>query len=155
MSKNLRNKLVSALAFLLLCAAPAVAQTYTEGSIAGTIFDPSGAVVPNAPITIHNDGTNVDAHLTTDGSGYYKAAQLPAATYTLTVNATGFAPFKEVNVIVQIGLTTEVSPHLATAGATSNVVVTGEAPILNFETPEISTVLDNHEVQDLPLNGGR
>jgi hypothetical protein len=134
---------------------PAVAQTYTEGSIAGTVFDPSGAVVPSAPITIHNDGTNADVHLTSDGSGYFKAAQLPAATYTLTVNATGFAPFKEIHVIVEVGETTEVSPHLATAGTTSNVVVTGEAPILNFETPEISTVLDNHEVQDLPLNGGR
>jgi hypothetical protein len=155
MQKNLLNQIVLVLAFLLVCMAPAVAQTYTEGSIAGTVFDPSGAVVPNVPVTIHNDGTNAEVHLATDGSGYYKAAQLPAATYTLTVNATGFAPFKEVNVIVQIGLTTEVSPHLATAGATSNVVVTGEAPILNFETPEISTVLDNHEVQDLPLNGGR
>ncbi len=155
MHRNLRNRFVLVLALLLVCIAPAVAQTYTEGSIAGTVFDPSGAVVPNAPVTIHNDGTNVDIHLASDGSGYYKAAQLPAATYTLTVNATGFAPFKEVNVIVQIGLTTEVSPHLATAGATSNVVVTGEAPILNFETPEISTVLDSHQVQDLPLNGGR
>jgi hypothetical protein len=155
MSKNLLNKLVLVPALFLACITPAVAQTYTEGSIAGTVFDPSGAVVPNAPITIHNDGTNADAHLISDGSGYYKAAQLPAATYTLTVNATGFAPFKEINVIVEVGETTEVSPHLATAGATSNVVVTGEAPILNFETPEISTVLDNHEVQDLPLNGGR
>jgi hypothetical protein len=135
--------------------APAVAQTYTEGSIAGTVFDPSDAVVPNASVTIHNDGTDAEVHLATDGSGYYKAAQLPAAAYTLTVNATGFAPFKEVNVIVQVGLTTEVSPHLATAGATSNVVVTGEAPILNFETPDISSVLDTHAVQDLPLNGGR
>ncbi len=155
MPKTLRNRFALVFALLMLSITPAVAQTYTEGSIAGTVFDPSGAVVPNAAITIHNDGTNAEAHLTADGSGYYKAPQLPAATYTLTVNATGFAPFKEINVIVEIGATTEVSPHLATAGATSNVVVTGEAPILNFETPEISTVLDNHEVQDLPLNGGR
>jgi outer membrane receptor protein involved in Fe transport len=155
MSKNLQNRLVLTLAFLLVCTVSAVAQTYTEGSIAGTVFDPTGAVVASAPVTIHNDGTDVDVHLTTDGSGYYKAPQLPAATYTLTVNATGFAPFKEVHVIVEVGETTEVSPHLATAGTTSDVVVTGEAPILNFETPEISSVLDNHAVQDLPLNGGR
>jgi outer membrane receptor protein involved in Fe transport len=155
MQKNLRNRFVLVLALLLVCMAPAVAQTYTEGSIAGTVFDPSGAVVANAAINIHNDGTDAEVHLTADGSGYYKAAQLPAATYTLTVNATGFAPYKAVGVIVEVGLTTDVSPHLATAGTTSDVVVTGEAPILNFETPEISTVLDNHEVQDLPLNGGR
>ena len=131
------------------------AQTYTEGSIAGTVFDPSGAVVANAAIVIHNDGTDAEVHLTSDGSGYFKAPQLPAAVYTVTVSAPGFAAFKEVNVIVQVGETSEVAPHLKAAGATATVEVTGEAPILNFESPDISTVLDTHAVLDLPLNGGR
>jgi hypothetical protein len=140
-----------------LCSATVAlhAQTYTEGSIAGTVFDPSGAVVPNAAIVIHNDGTNAEVQLTSDGSGFFKAPQLPAAVYTVTVNATGFAPFKEVNVIVQVGQTSDVSPHMKAAGTTSTVEVTGEAPILNFESPDISTVLDTHAVLDLPLNGGR
>lgn len=133
----------------------ALAQTYTEGSIAGTVFDPSGAVVPSAAIVIHNDGTNAEIQLTSDGSGYFKAAQLPAAVYTVTVNATGFAPFKEVNVIVQVGETTEVAPHLLAAGATSTVEVTGEVPILNFESPDISSVLTVTSIENLPLNGGR
>ena len=140
-----------------LCSATVAlyAQTYTEGSIAGTVFDPSGAVVPNAAIVIHNDGTNAEVQLTSDGSGFFKAPQLPAAVYTVTVNATGFAPFKEVNVIVQVGQTSDVSPHMKAAGTTSTVEVTGEAPILNFESPDISTVLDTHAIVDLPLNGGR
>lgn len=146
-----------ALLTLGLCSATVAlyAQTYTEGSIAGTVFDPSGAVVPNAAILIHNDGTNAEVHLTSDGSGYYKAPQLPAAVYTVTVNAPGFAPFKEVNVIVQVGETTEVAPHLLAAGTTSSVVVTGEAPILNFESPDISSVLTATSLEDIPLNGGR
>jgi hypothetical protein len=131
------------------------AQTYTEGSIAGTVFDASGAVVPNAAITIHNDGTNAETHLTSDASGYFKAPELPAATYTVTIAAQNFAPYKEVNVIVQVGVTTELMPHMAAAGTTTNVEVTGEAPILNFESPEISTDLNTHALQDLPLNGGR
>jgi hypothetical protein len=131
------------------------AQTYTEGSIGGTVFDPSGAVVANAAIVIHNDGTNAEVHLTSDGSGFFKAPQLPAAVYTVTVNAPGFAAFKEVNVIVQVGQTTEVTPHLATAGATTSVEVTGEAPILNFESPDISSVLTVDSLENLPLNGGR
>jgi outer membrane receptor protein involved in Fe transport len=131
------------------------AQTYTEGSIAGTVFDPSGAVVANAAIVIHNDGTNAEVHLTSDGSGYFKAPQLPAAVYTVTVNSPGFAAFKEVNVIVQVGETTEVAPHLLAAGATASVEVTGEAPILNFESPDISSVLTEASLENLPLNGGR
>src|ERR1035438_9098274 len=155
MSKNLRNRIALVFALLLVSMMPAVAQTYTEGSIAGTVFDPSGALVANAAIVIHNDGTNAETNLTSDGSGFYKDAQLPAATYTVTVTAAGFAPFKEVHVIVQVGQTTEVSPHLLAAGTTSNVVVTGEAPILNFESPDISSVLTAASLEDLPLNGGR
>ena len=131
------------------------AQTYTEGSIAGTVFDPNDAVVPNAAILIHNDGTNAEVHLISDSSGFFKAPQLAAAVYTVTVNAAGFAPFKEVNVIVQVGLTTEVAPHLKAAGTTTTVEVTGETPILNFESPDISSVLSVSSIENLPLNGGR
>ena len=131
------------------------AQTYTEGSIAGTVFDPSGAVVANASIVIHNGSTNAETQLTSDGSGFFKAPQLPAAVYTLTATAAGFSPFKEVNVIVQVGQTTEVLAHLSAAGASSSVEVTGEAPILNFESPDMSSVLTEHSIENLPLNGGR
>ncbi len=155
MLRNLQMKVTLVLTLLLVCLAPAMAQTYTEGAVAGTVFDPSGAVVPNAAILIHNDATNAEIHLISDGSGYFKAPQLPAAVYTVTVNATGFAPFREVNVIVQVGLTTDVSPRLQAAGTTSTVEVTGEAPIMNFESPDISTVLSTKSIQDLPLNGGR
>jgi outer membrane receptor protein involved in Fe transport len=139
----------------MLVTGHAYAQTYTEGSIAGTVVDPSDAVVPGAAIVIHNDGTNAETHLTSDGSGYFKAPQLPAAIYTVTVSAAGFAPFKEVNVIVQVGVTSQVAPHLKAAGATSSVEVSGETPILNFESPDISTVLTATTIENLPLNGGR
>jgi outer membrane receptor protein involved in Fe transport len=131
------------------------AQTYTEGSIAGTVFDPTNAVVANAIVTIHNDGTNAELSLTSDGSGYFKAPELPAAIYTVSVNASGFASFREVNVIVQVGLTTEIAAHLQAAGTVSTVEVTGEAPILNFESPDISTVLTERGLENIPLNGGR
>lgn len=131
------------------------AQTYTLGAIAGTVFDSSGAVIPNATVTIHNDGTNAEVNVVSDNSGFFQAPQLPAAIYTVTVNVQGFAPFKEVNVIVQVGSTTQLTPHLAAANTTATVEVTGEAPILNFESPEISSDLNTHAVQDLPLNGGR
>ena len=110
-----------ALLTLGLCSATVAlyAQTYTEGSIAGTVFDPTGALVPNAAILIHNDRTNAELRLTSDGGGFFKAPQLPSSIYTVTVNATGFAPFKEVNVIVQVGQTTAVTPHLKAAGTTS------------------------------------
>lgn len=131
------------------------AQTYTQGSIAGTVFDASGAVVANADIAIHNTGTDAETHLTSDGSGFFKAPELPAAVYTLTVNVAGFAPFHEVEVIVQVGLTTEVNPHLQAAGTSTSVEVTADVPILNFESPDISSELTEHSIENIPLNGGR
>ncbi len=71
----------------LLCLAVgfrANAQSSTQGSIAGTVFDTTGAVVPNATITIHNNGTNAEIVLIADDSGYYKAPLLEPGTYTVT-----------------------------------------------------------------------
>jgi hypothetical protein len=157
MFKSIRFAMVClAISTVLLAGrARAHAQTYTQGSIAGTVFDASDAVVANAAITIHNVGTNAETQLTTDGSGFFKAPELPAAIYTVSVSAPGFAPFREVNVIVQVGLTTEINPHLQAAGASTSVEVTAEAPVLNFESPDISTVLTERSLENIPLNGGR
>ena len=104
---------------------------------------------------IHNDGTNAETKLVSDGSGFFKAPQLPASVYTVTVNAAGFAPFKETNVIVHVGQTTDIAPRLGTAGTAVTVEVKGEAPILNLESPDISAVLSEESLENLPLNGGR
>ncbi len=94
------------------------AQTYTQGSIAGTVFDASGAVVANADIAIHNTGTDAETHLTSDGSGFFKAPRVAGrCLYAHRRHVAGFAPFHEVEVIVQVGQTTEVNPHLQAAGS--------------------------------------
>jgi outer membrane receptor protein involved in Fe transport len=158
MFKSVRSAVLHlAIALLALIAGgrAASAQTYTEGSIAGTVFDASDAVVANADITIHNLGTDAEVHLTSDASGFFKAPELAAAVYTVTINAAGFAPFHELNVIVQVGQTTEINPHLQAAGSTTSVEVTAEAPILNFESPDISSELTEHNIENIPLNGGR
>lgn len=155
MSQKLQRLLVVISALFLGSLTTANAQTYTLGSIAGTVFDPSGAVVGGAAVNIHNDGTNAEVALKTDGSGYFKAPELIPATYTVTITATGFAAYKEVGVIVLVGQTTEVLAHLAAAGTTASVEVTAEAPILNFESPDISSELSAHAIEDLPLNGER
>ena len=157
-SKRIRLGLfASALFILALCMSSVVlnAQTYTQGAIGGTVFDSTGAVVPGATVSIVNNGTNATTSLKSDASGYFKDPQVPPGTYTVTIGAPGFETFKEVNVIVVVNGVSEVSPHMVTGAATTNVEVTGEAPVLNFESPEISSTLSTHNIEDLPLNGGR
>ena len=80
-------------AFLLMVSPRLLAQSTSDGAIAGTVTDPSGAAVPNATVTVTNNGTNVSQTMTTDESGYFRAAKLPPASYVLTVEAPGPAPY--------------------------------------------------------------
>ncbi len=146
--------------FLLLAAAslvtsPLLAQSSTQGAIGGTVFDTTDAVVPKAAVTIHNDGTNADIHLSADDSGYFKAPLVEPGTYTVTILANGFRDYRANQVIVQVGQLTTVTPHLVTGSASQVVEVTAEAPILNFESPDFSSNLNKKTLDDLPINNRR
>jgi hypothetical protein len=149
------TRIVLALACALVMVAGAAAQSTTDGAIGGTVLDNTGAVVAKAKVTAHNDGTNAEQTAETDSSGYYRIIQLQPGTYTLTVNQTGFAPFKEANVVVEVGTVTQVSPRLGVAGTAETVQVSGEAPQINYSTPELASTLTQADVQNLPINGGR
>ena len=139
---------------LLLCVS-AFAQSTTDGAIGGTVYDANGAVVPNATVVVHNNGTNAEQRVTTDASGYYRVRQLQPATYTVTVNSTGFSPYTAQNVIVQVGSLTDVSPRLGVAGSAETVSVTAETPEINTSSPDFAPVVDTAQIQNLPINGGR
>jgi hypothetical protein len=131
------------------------AQTSTQGSIAGTVVDPSGSAVNGAAVVIHNVGTNAEITLTTDGNGFYKAPLLEPGTYKVSVAAQGFAAYRAENVLVQVGQVTNLEPHLAIAGASSDVVVTEQAPVLNMESPDFSATLNQVALESIPINNRR
>jgi outer membrane receptor protein involved in Fe transport len=140
---------------LMVATVPAAAQSTTEGAIAGTVFDASGAVIPGAAVTIRNTGTNGTISLNTDSSGYFKAPLVPAGSYTVTIAASGFGQYTANQVAVTVGSLTELQPVLKTGSASEIVTVTGESPVLKMESPEISETITSKEILDLPLNGGR
>ena len=139
----------------ILSAAPAMAQSLTQGSISGTVFDATNAAVPNATVKIHNNGTNSDQTLTTDSAGYYKAPLLPPGTYTVVVTASGFSEVRESNVTVSVNDVTEVSPHLALGAESQIVEVTSEAPVIKFDTAAFGGQLSNTEIENIPINNRR
>jgi hypothetical protein len=131
------------------------AQTSTQGSIAGSVLDPAGAVVPGAAVTIHNMGTNAEIKLTSDASGFYKAALLEPGTYRVIIAAAGFATYNAVNVTVQVGQTSDVSPHLTVGASTTSIEVSEQAPVLNLESPDFSASLNLRTLQEIPINNRR
>ena len=87
--------------FLVLFAsalhAPLRAQV-VGGTISGTVSDPTGALIPNAQVIVHNEDTGTQRTLTTNNSGAYSAPSIPVGTYKVTVTAPGFAAFHRDNV---------------------------------------------------------
>ncbi|NYF78730.1 TonB-dependent receptor [Granulicella arctica] len=151
----LKLKVAVALVVAGLTVAPMFGQSSTQGAIGGTVFDTTGAVIGQASVTIHNDATNAEIHLTADASGYYKAPLLEPGTYTVTVNSSGFSESKTTKVGVQVGQLTEISPKLATGESSSVVEVTASAPILNFDSPDFSSNLNQRALENVPVNNLR
>jgi len=153
LAKTMKRVLMTALALTIFCTL-SLAQSTTDGAIGGTVFDTNGAVVPNAQVVVHNNGTNAEQTVTTDGSGGYRVSKLQPGTYTVTVSEKGFASFKSPQVTVQVGSVTDVSPRLS-VGATETVEVSGEAPQINTTSPDFAPVLNQNAIENLPINGGR
>ena len=126
------------------------------GSISGEVKDPSGAVVPNAKITISNDINGVRRSIDSNNAGIFTAPALPPAPgYSISVAAQGFAPWTEKEVAVQVGQNVDLAVNLALASAATEVNVTDTAPVVDDTKSEVSQVVGTREIQDLPINGRR
>lgn len=145
----------AALFGILLAAAGAKAQSTTDGAIGGTVYDTSGAVLAGVRVTVRNNGTNVVQAVTTDDAGYYRAGKLSPASYTVSVEASGFAAFRAEQVVVEVGSLTELSVHLQVASAGATVLVTSELPTINTTSADFAPIVDQTEITNLPINGGR
>ena len=146
---------ITAFAAAAMLSASAFAQSTTQGALAGTVEDPTEAVIPSAAITVHNDGTNATIHLTADQSGYFKVPLLEPGTYTVTVVAPGFGEQTSKGVVVQVGQLTTVMPKLATGATETTVQVSSDAPMINTESPDASMVLNRAVVDNVPSNSRR
>jgi hypothetical protein len=152
------KKLVTGSLFVALFASAglrAVGQSSTQGAITGTVVDTTNALVANAAITFHNDGTNAETKVTSDASGFFKEPLLEPGTYTVTVSSDRFQTYIANRVIVQVGQVTRLAPRLALGGASDKVTVTAEAPILNFDSPDFSSNINKRALENIPVNNRR
>jgi hypothetical protein len=111
--------------------------------------------LPNAAVTIHNNGTNAEQHLKADSSGYFMAPLLEPGTYTVTIDAPGFGEFTADTVIVQVGQLTTVESHLKVGAANQTVEVMAETPVMNFESPDFNSNLNKQALENVPINNRR
>jgi hypothetical protein len=137
-------------AFFVIFAAQALAQ---EATILGTVTDPTGAAVPNAPISITNAETGLVRDTVTNGDGQYVAPNLQIGTYTLRVTATGFKATEQKNVVLAVGDRTRLDFKLQVGSAQEQVTVEANAVAVQTDSSAVDTVINGKQVSSLGING--
>jgi hypothetical protein len=151
------KNLIRCMALLSVAAFTATvahAQSTTQGGVAGTVEDATGAAIPGAQVVIHNDGTNAVQTVMSDGSGYFKAPLLEPGSYTVTIKASSFSTEVE-KVVVQVSQLTTIEPHLKTGAADEVVEVTAQVPVMNFDSPDFTSSLNQRAIEAVPINNRR
>ena len=133
----------------------AIAQTAATGNIEGIVTDTTGSVLPGVAVVVKNAGTNVTRDVVTDTAGRYRANALQPGMYEVTATLGGFQPATLGNVEVQVGQTQSVDVKLRAAGVTEVVTVTAESPLIDTRRTDVSNVVGETAIENLPINGRR
>lgn len=142
---------------VLLCATALLGQTSAGvGAISGVVTDPSGAVVAGAQVVVENQGLGIRREMQTTSGGVFNApALVPHQGYVVTVNAAGFAEFKNQEVTVHVGQNVAIQARLQVQGTTTQLQVVDEAPVVDALKTDVSQGIDESEIANLPINGRR
>src|SRR6266567_1500145 len=123
-----------------------------RGSVAGTVTDSSGAIVPGAAITLTNVATDQSTKLTTDTSGSYVANLLHIGTYRVAAEKEGFQKTIQENVEVGVNQVVKVDLILRVGAVTQTVDVSALPPLVQTESSSLGSVLNTGQIVQLPLN---
>ena len=144
--------LIAALLFLPPLGEIAVAQV-TTGTIAGRILDSEGGVLPGVTVTARQTETGLQRTTTSDAQGRYTIAALPRGAYEIRAELTGFRGLIRSGVTLTVAQTAVVDLTMTVGGVSEQITVVGEAPTVNTRTGELSYLVDERAIEELPLNG--
>ncbi len=142
------------LAVLILCQSPVYAQNAT-GSLSGTVTDSSNAVVPDAKVTLKDEGEQTVRESVSNGSGYFNFQAVRPTTYTLTVSASGFTTWEERGIQFNQGASVNIPNIVLQVGGTKSevAVVAASDVVVPTDTGQASTTLNTHMITQLSLAG--
>jgi hypothetical protein len=146
--------LIVAVMFWALLNTTLWAQTNT-GTISGTVKDSSGAMVPNAQVTITNTSQKTSERLQTNNVGAYVAPSLSIGSYDIQVQGAGFRSSVRKNVLLHVNEHLGLDFTLVAGGSNEVVEVTTQSPIIDTQSADVGQVVEARTVQDLPLDGRR
>ena len=146
------KRLVSGLLAISVVISAALAQS-TEGTVSGTVTDPTEAHVAGAAVNALNLGTGVGTSTLTNSAGVYVLASLPPGRYRITAEHPGFRRAVFQNVDLGIGSQISVNIALQLGQATETIEVTGSTSEVNVTSATIGAAMESRRILDLPLVG--
>jgi hypothetical protein len=135
----------------LLITQTLMGQATYQAQIRGVVADASGAVIPNATVTITEVGTNASQMARTGQSGDYILRALRPSTYMVKAEAPGFGVMEKKGVVLAVGQETSLNFSLRPASTSTEVQVTETAPMLDTDSPALGTDISNEYVKEIPL----
>jgi Carboxypeptidase regulatory-like domain len=137
---------------LIVAATLSLAQT-TTAAFLGTVMDPSGAVLPGVQVTASNVDTGLKRTTITNEEGRFLLSELPPGSYEVVVSLTGFETLVRKGMTLTIGQQANLSLTMKVGAVDEQVVVTGDAPIVETTQSSVSGVVEEKRITELPLNG--
>jgi hypothetical protein len=141
------------LMFTVLCCASVLCLAQSDrGSVSGTVTDPTGSGIVGAKVTITNAAMGTQNATVTTGAGDYTIPELASGQYSVTVVAPGFTTLVRNGITVSVGEVARVDLKLGVGQSTATVTVTGDAPLLQTDSPQNNVEVSTNDMNELPLN---
>ena len=137
----------------MLAPAALVFAQGTTGSISGFVTDDTSGALPGATVTVRHVETDQRRVLVTDGAGRYRAQQLAPGKYEVLVELLGFRAARVADLPLTVGQDAAVNVQLKVGAIDEQVLVTGEAALVNMRQSSVAALVDEKQIRELPLNG--
>lgn len=148
------RQLVSGVVWILLLSCPAhLLAQYTSQQIGGFVRDPTGAIVPNAKVTVVNTGTGQARTSPVNESGYYVVPNISIGSYDVSAEAEGFKRYTRQNVMVTVGAKLDVDIQLEVGAVADSITVTADAAQVEASSGEVGRLVTGEQATKLQLNG--
>jgi Carboxypeptidase regulatory-like domain len=144
---------VARFASLALLVLSIVQGQVERASLAGTVTDTSGAVIPGVTIKVINEGTNTAVNLETDAAGEFRAVNLTPGSYSVSAEKPGFQRYLTKGLVLQVAQEARLDVRLQVGGLEQTVEVNAAPPLLQTEGSTVGQVIDTKPIETLPLNG--
>ncbi len=140
----------SACLLMMMLGASLVQAQIRSATIAGTVTDAAGAVVPNADVVVTEQATNISTPTKTTAAGEFTVPYLPAGTYSVAVNVAGFQPFVVKDLVLATTQTVRVTANLSLSGVQQTVEVAAAATQIQTDSSSVGGAVEAHTIETIP-----